>query len=161
MKIFSPWRWTLCAAGAVLAVASANAQQVRGAAAAKNAVSHSSYDVSREVSVQGSVVSYTEHPASAPIGARVVIQTGPGNTVEALLGDARLLKQQNFTITTGSNLRVLGETMTVGGQQVFVARVVQQGTKAVALRSTTGAAIVFSGNRGKTTSQSSTQGGAR
>ena len=154
-------------AGAFLFASMASAQRTAESTAAAQSKAmaegrnHLLYDVSKEVSVQGTVVSYTEHPETPPIGARVLIQTAPSNTVDVLLGDVRLLKQNNFAISTGSNIRVVGETMSVSRQQVFVARIVQQGAQAVALRSASGAPIVFTGNRGKTSTPSSTQGGPR
>ena len=158
MKIRDFWKGSLLAACAVLAVAPVNGQQSRGIAA-KKAASHSAYSLSREVSVQGTVVSFAENSTTPPAGAHVVIQTSAGSTVDVVLGDARLLKQNNLTITKGSSIRVVGETIPFGQSTVFVARLVQQGTQIVALRSNNGMPYVFTGNRGKAGAQSSTQQG--
>ena len=127
--------------------------------ASRKGVSHTTYDVSREVSVQGTVVKYTEDSSTPPIGAHVSIQASPTNTVDVFLGDARLLKQNKFSMAEGNNIRVIGETMPFGQSTIFVARLVQQGTQVVALRSTSGMPVVFAGNRGKATAQSNTQQG--
>ena len=160
-------KWSVLAmsaalAGVVLCAGAVKAQQVRSMAMKQKGVRNTTYDVSREVSVQGTVVKYTENSSTPPIGAHVVIQTSPGNTVDVFLGDARLLKQNNFSIAQGNNIRVIGENRPVGQSAVFVARLAQQGTQVVALRSTNGTPIVFAGNRGRAAAQSSTQqGGAR
>jgi hypothetical protein len=158
MKIRDFWKASLLAASAVLAVAPVNGQQTRGIAA-KKAASHSAYSLSREVSVQGTVVSYTENSATPPAGAHAVIQTSAGSTMDVFLGDARLLKRSNLTITKGSSIRVIGEAIPFGQGTVFVARLVQQGTQVAALRSTNGMPYVFTGNRGKASAQSSMQQG--
>lgn len=157
MKIRNPWRWSLFAAGAVLAVVPANAQHIRSSA--KRAVSRTAYDVSREVSVQGTVVKFTENSGAPAIGAHVLIQTNAANTVDVFLGDARLLKQNDFAIAQGNSIRVIGERVPFGQGTIFVARLVQQGTQVVALRSTNGMPIVFTGNRGKTSARSNAQQG--
>ena len=159
MRTHGLWKWALFAASAILAAAPANAQQIKSMAS-KQGVSHTSYDVEHEVSVQGTVVKYTENSSTPPIGAHVSIQTSAANTVDVFLGDARLLKQNNFSIAEGSNIRVIGETVPFGQGTIFVARLVQQGTQVVALRSTNGMPMVFAGNRGKVAAQSSTQPGA-
>ena len=156
MRTHGLWKWALFVAGAVLAAAPANAQQIRGMPS-KRGASHTTYDVAHEVSVQGTVVKYTENSSTPPIGAHVSIQTSPANTVDVFLGDARLLKQNNFSIAEGNNIRVIGETVPFGQGAIFVARLVQQGTQVVALRSTSGMPMVFAGNRGKVAAQSSTQ----
>ena len=157
-------KWSVLAMGAALAgvvvfAGAVKAQQVRSMVMKQKGVRNSAYDVSREVSVQGAVVKYTENSSTPPIGAHAVIQTSPGNTVDVFLGDARLLKQSHFSIGEGNSIRVIGENMPVGGSMVFVARLVQQGARVAALRSTNGTAIVFAGNRGRAAVQSNTQQG--
>lgn len=163
MKWDSPWKWSLLLGGALLALVPANAQQARGIMAkqAKTAAAANrlTYQVSREVSVQGTVVSFTENSSTPPIGAHVVLQTSAGSSLDVVLGDARLLQQNNFTIATGSSIRVIGETLPFGEGSIFVARLVQQGTQVVALRSTNGMPLVFAGNRGKAGAQANTQQG--
>ena len=164
MKKLSVWKWSILAAGAALvgtmpAENAVNAQQVRSMAMKQRSVRNSTYSVSREVSVQGTVVKYAENSSTPPIGAHVVIQASPANTVDVFLGDARLLKQNNFSIAEGNGIRVIGESVPVGQTSVFVARLVQQGTQVVALRSTNGTPVVFTGNRGRVAARSNAQQG--
>jgi hypothetical protein len=114
------------------------------------------YDLKREGTLVGTVTSYTAAASSAPFGARLTLQTGSG-VVDVHLGDARLLAANKFTIHTGDTLRIIGETVTLGSVTQFVARVVQNGNQAVAVRSTRGFPLSYVGPRN--TNSSKPQGG--
>ena len=92
----------------------------------------------------------------------MIVQTTSGQ-VDVHLGDARLLKQNNFTLAEGSNVRVVGITRAIGESNVFLARLVQVGNNLIAVRSTTGIPYVPAGIRGKQISQAAAkqQAGAR
>lgn len=92
------------------------------------------YEASREVSVQGVVVSFTEHAATAPLGARVVVQTASGE-LDVHLGDGRLLQASHLTLAAGDSVRIVGENVASGEGTQFLARVIQKGNQSVALRS--------------------------
>jgi len=96
-----------------------------------------SYDVSREVSLQGTVVSFAENSSAAPLGAHVVIQTASGQ-VDVHLGDAKLLQANGFTLAAGDSIRVIGEDVAYGEGSQFFARILQKGSQTLALRSTRG-----------------------
>jgi len=96
-----------------------------------------SYEVSREVSVQGSVISYSETSSVAPFGPRVTLQTGSG-VVDVHLGNARLLESSHFTLAPGDSVRVVGESVPFGTGTQFLARIVQKGNQTLALRSAQG-----------------------
>ena len=95
------------------------------------------YEVSREVSMQGTVVSFTENSSTAPLGPHVVIQTTSGQ-VDVHLGDARLLKANHLTLAAGDNVRVVGENVTHGTSSQFFARIIQKGNQTLTLRSARG-----------------------
>lgn len=143
---------------AALLAAPANAQ--RRAAKASNAANTSTYDASREVSVQGTVLSYVENSSAPPIGAHVTLQTSSGN-LDVHLGDARLLKMANFSVSAGGSLRVIGENVAVGAHTFFLARIIQQGSQALAVRTTRGMPLWTAGARVLKTAQPSIHGGAR
>jgi hypothetical protein len=130
-------------AGAFLFVSTASAQRTAESTAAAQAKSiaegrnHSLYDVSKEVSLQGTVARFTENSTVLPVGAHVVLQTSSGQ-IDVHLGDPRLLKANNLTITQGANIRIFGEPVTTSQGTFFLARLVQQGTQLVAVRSTQG-----------------------
>ena len=95
------------------------------------------YDVSREISLQGTVISFVANSATPPIGPHVVVQTATGQ-VDVHLGDARTLEANHLTLAAGDSIRVVGENVAYGEGTQFFARVVQKGNQAVALRSPRG-----------------------
>ena len=100
------------------------------------------YDVKRESDVVGTVVAYAANSKTAPFGARATVQTSSG-VIEVHLGDARLLAANHFSIATGDTLRIVGETLSAGNANLFVARIVQNGTRALAVRSARGFPIPY------------------
>jgi len=119
-------------AGAILLSTAANAQQ-----RAQNIPHRNLYDVSREVSVQGAVVSYSETSSAAPFGPRVTVQTGSG-VLDVHLGNARLLESNHFTLAGGDAIRIIGENVPFGSGTQFLARVIQKGNQTLVLRSAAG-----------------------
>jgi len=129
-------RWNSFSAGlgaVLLFCASAGAQQNTQSTAQQLRA----YDVSREVSMQGSVVSFTENSSTAPLGPHVVIQTTSGQ-VDVHLGDAKLLKANHLTLAAGDSVRVVGENVTHGTSNQFFARIIQKGNQTLTLRSARG-----------------------
>jgi DNA/RNA endonuclease YhcR with UshA esterase domain len=95
------------------------------------------YDINREVSIQGTVVSFTENSGTAPSGPHVLLQTNSGS-LDVHLGNARLLEANHFTLAAGDNVRVIGENVTSGTGSQFLARLIQKGNQALLLRSPQG-----------------------
>jgi DNA/RNA endonuclease YhcR with UshA esterase domain len=127
--------WTrLAACAAILLVAQGTMAQQKAASAAQL---QSAYNVSREVSLQGTVVSFAENSAAPAIGPRMLLQTASGQ-VDVHLGNVRLLQASELTLAQGDNVRVVGENVQVGSGTQFVARLLQKGNQTVALRSTRG-----------------------
>jgi hypothetical protein len=100
------------------------------------------YDVKRESDVVGTVVAYAASAKAAPFGARATVQTNSG-VVEVHLGDPRLLAANHFSIETGDTLRIVGEPFITGNASLFVARIVQKGTQALAVRTARGFPIPY------------------
>jgi hypothetical protein len=149
-------------AGAFLFASAARAQRTAKSVAASQAAvieqgrNNSPYDPSKEVSLQGTVVSFTENSKDFPPGAHVVVQTSSGQ-IDAHLGDARLLKLNNFVISQGASIRIIGENVTTNQGTFFLARLVQQGTQLVTVRSMQGIPLLPFAPK----SSSATHGGAR
>jgi hypothetical protein len=118
------------------------------------------YDLAKDVSLQGTVLKYTEHSPAPPIGTRVLLQTASGN-VDVHIGDARLLHNAKLNITPGASVRFLGQSRTVGPSTVFLARLVQLGAQVVAVRSDRGMPVSPATSRVSKKSAASEQGGAR
>jgi hypothetical protein len=115
----------------------------------------SAYDVKRESTLVGTVISYTQNSSTPPLGPHVSLQTSSG-IVDVHLGNARLLLASHFAIQSGDTLRIIGENLAIGNSTQFVARVVQKGTQALAVRSARGIPLSYAAPRN---SQSSRQGG--
>lgn len=150
-------------AGALLFASTASAQRTMESAAAAQSKAiaegrnHSLYDVSKEVSLQGTVAKFTENSRDLPVGAHVLVQTSSGQ-VDVHLADPRLLKLNNVTISQGASIRIVGEPVTTDQGTFFLARLVQLGTQVVAVRSTTGMPLGLAGPR---SSASNSQEGPR
>jgi hypothetical protein len=125
--------WALSLAATALFSGAAFAQQQATAVAARPA----GYDLAREGTIVGTVVSFDPAGKNLPLGAHVVLQTSSG-TLDVHLGDAHFLQTNNFSIKSGDTLRVIGETVAYGRSTQFVARVVQDGTRALQVRSVRG-----------------------
>jgi hypothetical protein len=122
------------------------------------------YDISKDVSLQGTVSSFTENSQTAPLGAHVLLQTTAGN-VDVHLGDARFLRLAKLNITQGASVRFVGQMSSAGQNPVFLARLVQIGAQVVALRSNHGLPLGAAGVRANkallANAQAEQKGGAR
>jgi hypothetical protein len=96
-----------------------------------------SYDLSREVSLVGAVVKFDPASATPPMGAHVLLQTSSGQ-VDVHIGNAQLLKANHFELNPGDSVRIVGEPLALGDATYFVARIVQKGAQAVAVRNSKG-----------------------
>jgi hypothetical protein len=128
----------IIAAAAIGLCGGARGQQPAGAPSARVG----EYDVKRESEAVGTVVAFDANSKTAPFGARATLQTSSG-MIEVHLGDARLLAANHFSIETGDTLRIVGETLTMGNTSLFVARIVQKGTQALAVRTVRGIPIPY------------------
>ncbi|HMH80676.1 MAG TPA: hypothetical protein VK514_10670 [Candidatus Acidoferrum sp.] len=123
-----------------------------------------SYDIAKDVSLQGTVLNFTENSQTAPLGAHVLLQTSAGN-VDVHLGDARFLRLAKLNITQGASLRFVGQMSSAGKNPVFLARLVQVGAQVVAVRSDHGLPLGAAGVRANkallANAQAEQKGGAR
>ena len=124
---------TFLLAGALILSAGANAQQ-RVSTTAQNS---RAYELSREVSLQGTVVEYRASSSTPPLGAHVTLQTASG-TVDVHLGNPQLLTASHFSLATGDTVRIIGENFKGPQGNQFVARILQKGTQAITVRSLQG-----------------------
>jgi hypothetical protein len=112
-----------------------------GGAQQRNAAASSSrstrYDMARETILQGTVVSYTEASSQPPIGAHVTVET-PSGIVDVHLGPASYLRSNHFSLAAGDSVRFVGASIPTKEGNVFLARIAQHGTQAIAVRSARG-----------------------
>jgi hypothetical protein len=106
------------------------------------------YSIANDVSLEGTILSYTENSNTPPLGTHVQLQTASGN-VDVHLGDARVLRQAKLDLTQGMSVRFVGQSQPVGKNAVFLARLVQVGSRVVAVRSNHGLPLSPAAGRGK------------
>lgn len=116
------------------------------------------YEVSKEIVLQGTVISFTANSHVAPVGAHAMIQTSAG-PVDVHLGNASVLKQGEIFLAAGDSVKIIGQLQPFGNGSYFAARILQKGNQSVALRTTNG--IPLSPKRAATTSVHVRQGGAQ
>ncbi len=163
MKLFPkfyPFVVLVCAA---VCAGPASAQRP-GANAVSLKPAPGTYDIAKDVSLQGTVLTFTENSQTPPLGAHVLLQTSAGN-VDVHLGDARFLRLSKLNITPGASVRFVGQMTTVGKNQIFLARLVQVGAQVVAVRSDHGLPLARAGARANkallASAQADQKGGAR
>ena len=154
MKRVLRWDWIATVLAAVLATAgSVSAQTVQQAPQAES----SQYQVGREMTLVGTVSSVVENSKTGPLGTHVMVQTSSG-LVDVHVGSAKYLEMNNVNLKSGDSVRILGENFAVGSDTVFYARIVQDGTAAIAVRSTKGMPLWKNGARLATNANANREG---
>ena len=151
MKRVIRWSWMATALATALAAAA-----IAGAQTAPQAES-SLYQVGRETNLVGTVSSVLENSKTGPLGTHVMVQSASG-LVDVHVGSAKYLELNKLNLKTGDSVRIVGESFTVGTDTVFYARIVQDGTAAVAVRSPKGMPLWKNGKRLATNSTAKREG---
>ena len=146
-------RWSLMAT-ALVAFCGAGASA--GAQTAPQA-DGSLYQVGREVTLVGTVSSVVENSKTGPLGTHVMVQAASW-LVDVHIGSAKYLTMNNLNLKSGDSVRILGENFSVGADTVFYARIVQDGTAAVAVRSPKGMPLWKNGKRLATNAKTNREG---
>jgi hypothetical protein len=118
------------------------------------------YNLEREVNLVGTVSNFVADSQTGPLGAHLMVQAA-GGVVDVHVGTAEFLKARNLTLNTGDSVRIIGENFTNGAHTVFLARIVQKGTTAVAIRSPHGMPLWLAGSRGLKTGGEKGNGGVQ
>jgi hypothetical protein len=111
------------------------------------------YQVGRETNLVGTVSSVVENSTTGPLGTHVMVQSASG-LVDVHVGSSKYLALNKLNLKTGDSVRIIGENFTVGTDTVFYARIIQDGTAAVAVRSPKGMPLWKNGKRLATNSNS-------
>ena len=119
----------------------------------------SGYSLARETNLVGTVSSVVEGSTTSPMGTNVMVQTSAG-PIDVHVGSASYLKSNHLELAAGDNVRMIGELFSTGSETVFLARIVQKGTTAVAVRSTKGMPVWHSGTRLQSPGKLQSQAGA-
>lgn len=117
------------------------------------------YSLARETNLVGTVSSVIEDSKTGPLGTNVMVQT-PSGVMDVHVGSANYLKLNHLELAAGDSVRVIGELFSTGSGTVFLARIVQKGTTAVAVRSPKGMPLWRSGTRLQAATKTQSQGGA-
>jgi hypothetical protein len=120
---------------------------------------HAGYDLTREVNVVGTISEVVKDSNVGPLGTHLLIHTATG-TVDAHVGSAEFLEWNHLSLASGDSVRVIGESFANGTNTVFLARIVQKGTTAVAVRSPHGMPLWRAGARAADGTSKGKQGGA-
>jgi len=110
------------------------------------------YDLNRETVLVGTVEDYNPASLTAPLGPHVTLKTNNGS-IDVHVGDARLLAANHFNIQAGDTLRIIGEPVAFEKSLQFVARIIQKGTQAIAVRTIRGIPLSYMAPRDGTQSQ--------
>jgi hypothetical protein len=121
------------------------------------AVYQNDYSTSREITLQGKVLEYSDTSTAAPVGAHVKLQTASGE-VDVHLGNARIIAANHLALAAGDAVTVTGENVAFGGGTVFAARSIQKGGASVMLRSRNGMPLLLTQ---RTANGQATPAGAR
>jgi hypothetical protein len=145
------WNWMAAALAAFLAAAGSVSAQTAPQADA------SVYQIGREVTLVGTVSSVVENSKTGPLGTHVMVQT-PSGLVDVHVGSSKYLAVNKLNLKSGDSVRILGENFAVGTDTVFYARIVQDGTAAVAVRSPKGMPLWKNGKRLATNANTNREG---
>jgi len=121
-------------AGSLALAVTAGAQQNQSTVSTQG---NTAYSVSRATVLSGTVVSYSVHSGTPPIGAHLLLQTSSG-VVDIHVGNGKLLNANHLTLAAGDSVRITGENVPFVDGTFFAARIVQKGTQSVAIRNTKG-----------------------
>jgi hypothetical protein len=147
---------TFALAAALALCPTAGAQQAAPSAVRRLA----SYDLSREVSLQGTIVQYSSSSSASPLGAHATVQTSSG-TIDVHLGNPRLLDANHVSLAAGDSIRIIGENVTTAQGTQFLARILIKGNQQVALRTVRGLPFVSSHQRPSAGQSNVPEGGVR
>lgn len=127
--------------------------------APKRTVIASKYDLSKEVTLEGTVQSLVRKPAPGTImGAHLIVSTAQG-TVDAHIGNYVVAGRYATSFASGQAVKLVGIMTEFNHQNVFVVRTIQTEDRTITVRSDHGF-LVYPGAKARLTGVSST-GGAR
>lgn len=127
--------------------------------ALRRTVTASTYDVTKEVTLEGTIQSLVRKPAPGTImGAHLIVSTGQG-TVDAHIGNYLVVGKYAMPFASGQSVKLTGMMVTINQKNVLLVRTMQMGDRAITVRNEHGF-LVYPGAKARLTGVSST-GGAR
>jgi len=127
--------------------------------ALKRTVIASRYDLTKEITVEGTIQSLVRKPAAGTIiGAHLMISTGQG-TVDAHIGNYLVIGKNAMPFASGQSVKLTGMMVTVDQKEVLLVRTMQTEGNTITVRNDHGF-LVYPGAKARLAAVSST-GGAR
>jgi hypothetical protein len=129
------------------------------ALALKRTVIAPRYDVTKEVTLQGTIQTVVRKPAAGTImGAHLIVSTGQG-MVDAHIGNYFVVGKYAMPFASGQTVKLTGMTVTINQKSVFLVRTMQTENSTITVRNDHGF-LVYPGAKARLGTVSST-GGAR
>jgi len=126
----------------------------------KRAVAAPQYDVSKEVTLEGTVESLVKKPAPGTLaGVHLIVSTQKG-TVDAHIGNLVTSGRSAASFAPGQAVKLVGMMIEVGHQDVLIVRTIQTGGRTITVRSDHGF-LVPPGSRAAQIAEGSSTGGGR
>ena len=97
------------------------------------------YNPATEVTVTGTVDSVEDMPSPGRGGGGLHLKlTAPSGLLEVHVGPSSFVASKNVTFAKGDTLTVVGSKVTMGGQEVLIAREIKKGDQVLTLRDANG-----------------------
>jgi|HubBroStandDraft_6_1064221.scaffolds.fasta_scaffold125806_2 hypothetical protein len=130
-----------------------------GKTAFKRTVTTPRYDVSKEVTLEGTIQGVVKKPtAGSMLGTHLMVSTSKG-TIDAHIGGFVTRGPHAYSPAAGQSVKIVGVMTTINHKEVFLTRTIEEGTRTVQVRNEHGFLIV-PGAKGRIV-KASTTGGAR
>jgi len=136
------WRLLLPVVAAGLhCVAPVRAQSAASSTGTSQGTSNfSSYDLTKEIKVEGTIAKIDTTSTSAPLGTHILVQTAQG-LVDAHLGFGPVAKPNYLGIAEGENVTIVGMMEDVGGNSILLTRILTTPSRIFLLRNEHGVAV--------------------
>jgi hypothetical protein len=115
--------------------------QAQTTAAATRTAGPFSYDISKEVTLNGTVLSVLANPSQGMVGGAHLLLATPFGPVDIGLGIFGLRGKGALSVAPGQQIEVTGVMKTLKENQVFLARLVKAGNRIYAIRNEHGIAV--------------------
>jgi hypothetical protein len=103
--------------------------------APKRTVIPSKYDLTKEVTLTGTVESLVKKPAPGTLlGAHLMVSTAKG-TVDAHIGNFVVAGRNPTSFVSGESIKITGIMTTINHQNLFLVRTLQMGDRTITVRS--------------------------
>ena len=112
----------------------------------KRTVIASKYDVTKEVTLEGTIQSLVKNPAAGAMpGAHLIVSTGQG-TVDAHIGNHVIMGPSAESFATGQAVKLVGIMTKFNEQEVLLVRTIQTGNRTITVRNEHGF-LVYPGSK--------------